>query len=162
MSTPSEHRIRLIDAQRRERAAQSILRAPLPDSGQTWEVIIHPYEDTRNLEQNAKMWACIGDIKQQVVWHGRYLDKESWKQMFVAALKGQDVVPGINGGFVVIGGSSRKLPKRDFIDLIDLIQAFGVEHEVTWSEKARAVFDEMAHARATRPAIAASRSGGTR
>jgi hypothetical protein len=137
-----EYRVRLTDDQRRHRAAEAIRRAPLPDSGQTWEVAVHPYEDTRSLDQNSKMWACIADVAKQVEWHGKRMSKDDWKQVFVCALKGQQAVPGIDGGFVVLGGSSSRLKKREFSDLIEIIYAFGAEHDVVWSERANDVFDE--------------------
>ena len=106
-------------------------------------VIAIPYELTikevfsvRNLEQNAKMWAVLGDISKQVEWHGMYLSKEEWKEMITAALKKQKVVPGIDGGFVVIGASTSKMSIREMTDVIDFAYAFGSdpEHDVKWSE----------------------------
>jgi len=45
---------------------------------------------------------------------GRKLDEESWKHVFSAAVQQQDAVPGINGGFVVLGISTRKQSKKWF------------------------------------------------
>lgn len=89
---------------------------------------------TRNLEQNAAMWAMLGDISKQVVWHGRKLSAESWKHVFSSALKKQDVVPNLDGtGFVVLGLSTSSMSKREMSDLLELMAAFGAEHNVTWS-----------------------------
>lgn len=96
-------------------------------------------EDTRSLAQNRMLWACLHDVSQQVVWYGRKLDSESWKNIFSAAQHQQDTVPGINGGFVVLGKSTSKMRVSEMRDLITIIHAFGAEHNVRFSdESARA------------------------
>ena len=89
-------------------------------------------EDTRSLAQNRMLWACLHDISQQVVWYGRKLDSESWKNIFSAAQHQQDTVPGINGGFVVLGQSTSKMRVSEMRDLIEIIFAFGAEQGVKW------------------------------
>lgn len=92
-------------------------------------------EPTRSLEQNARLWSCLHDISQQVVWHGRKLDSESWKHIFTSALKKMEVVPNLDGtGFVALGLSTSRMSKREMADLMTLIDAFGGEREVQWSE----------------------------
>ena len=98
----------------------------------------------RTLSQNAKMWAMLTDVADQVVWHGDKHSKEDWKCILTAGLRKQRAVPGIDGGFVVLGMSSSKLGKGEFGDLIELIYAFGTQHDVFWSEKALAVYEEYA------------------
>ncbi len=96
-------------------------------------------EDTRSLAQNRMLWACLHDVSQQVTWYGRKLDSECWKHVFSAALKQQETVPGINGGFVVLGHSTSKMRVSEMRDLITIIHAFGAEHNVRFSdESARA------------------------
>ncbi|WP_033750821.1 recombination protein NinB [Pantoea sp. NGS-ED-1003] len=96
-------------------------------------------EDTRSLAQNRMLWSCLHDISQQVVWYGRKMDSESWKHVFSAALKQQETVPGINGGFVVLGQSTSKMRVSEMRDLITIIHAFGAEQNVRFSdESARA------------------------
>jgi len=96
-------------------------------------------EDTRSLAQNRMLWACLRDVSQQVVWYGKKLDSDSWKNIFSASLKGQETVPGINGGFVVLGQSTSKMRVSEMCDLIELIHAFGAGHNVRFSdESARA------------------------
>jgi hypothetical protein len=88
--------------------------------------------ETRSLEQNARMWAMLADVSRQVVWHGRKLSPEEWKHVFTAALKKQDVVPGLDGGFVVLGQSTSKMTKREMSDLQTLMEAFGAQQGVTF------------------------------
>ena len=89
--------------------------------------------ETRTLAQNARLWAMLTDISKQVVWHGRKLDQESWKHVFTAALSKQEVVPGIDGGFVVLGKSTSKMTKAEMAELQTLMEAFGAEHGVQFS-----------------------------
>ncbi|EDQ3352131.1 recombination protein NinB, partial [Salmonella enterica subsp. enterica serovar Braenderup] len=84
-----------------QNAIQAIQKI-LPDP--TKPIVVTIQERNRSLDQNRKLWACLGDVSRQVNWHGRWLDAESWKCVFTAALKQQDVVPNLSGnGFVVIG-----------------------------------------------------------
>lgn len=88
---------------------------------------------TRSLEQNARLWAMLDEISEQVDWYGRKLTPEEWKHVFTAALKKQDVVPGIDGGFVVLGISTSKMTKAEMSDLQTLMEAFGAEKGVKFS-----------------------------
>ena len=92
-------------------------------------------EPTRSLEQNAKLWALLTDVSHQVDWYGQKLTQEEWKDVFSASLKKQKVVLGIDGGFVVCGQRTSKMGKKEFGDLIELIYAFGVTHDVQWSDE---------------------------
>jgi hypothetical protein len=90
--------------------------------------------ETRSLEQNARLWAMLTDISDQVIWHGRKLTPTEWKHVFTAALTKQDVVPGIDGGFVVLGKATSKMTRAEMTDLQTLMEAFGAEHGVRFSE----------------------------
>ena len=90
-------------------------------------------QQTRSTEQNARLWAQLSDISRQVNWHGRKLSPEEWKHVFTAALKKQDVVPGIDGGFVVLGQSTSKMTKAQFSELMELISAFGAQQGVRFT-----------------------------
>lgn len=92
-------------------------------------------EPTRNLEQNAKMWAMLGDIEHQCDWHGVRLVAEEWKDLISAGLVQSKVVPNLEGnGFVILGQRTSKLTKKQFAALIELIQFFGDERGVNWSD----------------------------
>ena len=96
-----------------------------------WHVTFRP--PTRSLEQNARMWAMLGEVSRRVDWHGRKLTSEAWKCVFSASLKKQDVVPGLHGDLVVIGQSTSAMSIRDLAELMDLIDAFADEHGVFFS-----------------------------
>ena len=89
--------------------------------------------ETRSDAQNRRLWAMLGEISDQVCWHGRHLSAEEWKHVFTASLKRQDVVPGLDGGFVVLGQSTSKMTKAEMSDLQTLMEAFGAERGVKFS-----------------------------
>ena len=90
---------------------------------------------TRTLEQSARMWAMLNEISAQVEWYGRKLDSSEWKNVFSAALKRQDVVPGIDGGFVVMAQSTSRMTKKEMSDLMEIMSAFGSSNNVKFSDR---------------------------
>jgi hypothetical protein len=90
--------------------------------------------ETRTIPQNKHLWACLTDVSRQVTWYGRRLSQWAWKDIFTAARKKQDVVPGIDGGFVVLGEHTSRMSKAEMSELLELIYAFGAEHKVLWSD----------------------------
>jgi NinB protein len=96
-------------------------------------LIVEVKEATRSTEQNARMWAMLTEVSNQVVWHGRKLTPEEWKHVFTASLKRQDVVPGLDGGFVVLGQSTSKMGVREMGELMELISAFSAQQGVKFS-----------------------------
>lgn len=102
-------------------------------------------EPRRTLDQNAKMWPMLADVAKQVDWtvdgQLQKLEPEEWKHIFSAALrKYQRVATGIEGGFVILGQSTRRLSKSEFSDLIEIIYEFGSRHSVVWSEPAKQTY----------------------
>jgi len=97
------------------------------------QYVIEVKEKTRSTAQNAKMWAMLGEVSDQVDWHGQKLTPDEWKDVFTAALKKQRAVPGIDGGFVILGQRTSKMSIRDMGELIELMQAFGAEHGVRFT-----------------------------
>lgn len=118
----------IITTHNRNRIMQQIAEAP-----DGW--ICDLKEPTRSLSQNALMWGDLSDVSNQVEWYGRKLIPEDWKHIFSAALKKQDVVPGIDGGFVILGQSTSKMTIKEMADMIELIHAFGAEHGVRFTAR---------------------------
>ena len=117
----------LVHTQARQNALRCVQQAP---DGYCVEV----KPKTRTLDQNARMWAMLGDVSRQVEWYGKKLSAENWKDIFSAALKKQEVVPGIDGGFVVMGQSTSKMTIKEMTDLQDLMGAFCADKGVEWSQ----------------------------
>lgn len=97
-------------------------------------VTISERKKSRSLEANAKLWAMLADISRQIEWHGRYLTSESWKDIFTAGLKKQEVVPGLDNNFVVLGAHTSKMSVAEMAELIELITAFGCQRGIKWSD----------------------------
>jgi len=93
----------------------------------------------RSIDQNARMWALLTDISKQVQWpvdgQMQRLSPDDWKDVFSAALrKGQRVAQGIEGGFVMLGARTSRMSVGEMCDLQTLIEAFGAERGVRWSD----------------------------
>ncbi len=118
--------INLIDQQRKLYAKQCVDMAPV-------DFVCIIRKRTRSLDQNSKLWAMLSDVSEQVEWYGRKLSSEDWKHVFTASLKQMDTVPGIDGGIVVLGQSTSRMNVSEMRDLVELMNAFGAEHEVKWA-----------------------------
>lgn len=90
----------------------------------------------RSIDQNSLMWARLTEVALQVEWHGARLSAEDWKDIFTAALKRSRVVPGLDGGFVVLGQRTSDMTKEEMGQLLDLIDAFAAERGVSFGESA--------------------------
>lgn len=112
----------------RRRAMDAVANAP---DG----YVVTVAEPTRNLEQNARLWAMLTDVSEQVMWYGKKLTPENWKHIFSSGLRQLDVVPNLSGtGFVALGQSTSSMSKREFSELMELISAFGAERGVVFKE----------------------------
>lgn len=89
--------------------------------------------EKRSDAANRKMWAMLRDIAKQVDWHGQKLKDEDFKHIFSASVERQRAVPGLDGGFVILGLSTRNQSKQWMSDMIELMHAFGAERGVKWS-----------------------------
>jgi hypothetical protein len=117
---------KLVHAEARRRAVDAVTASP-----DGYVVEVKPA--TRTTDQNRLLWALLTDVATQVEWYGQKLAPEDWKHIFSASLNQQRAVPGLEGGFVVLGQSTSRLTKREFSDLVDLIQAFGAERDVKFT-----------------------------
>ena len=94
-------------------------------------MVVEVKPETRSTEQNARLWAMLSDISQQVDWYGRKLSPEDWKHLFSSTLRKLEVVPNLEGtGFVALGLSTSKMSRREMCDLQELMEAFGAERGV--------------------------------
>lgn len=119
----------LSHAKARANAVEAVRNAP-----EGYYVEVKP--PTRSLEQNARLWAFLTDVSEQVDWYGQKLSPEDWKTMFTASLRKANVVPGIDqGSFVVTGLHTSKMTKAELSDLLELISAFGTERGVVFHDQ---------------------------
>lgn len=112
----------------RQRAIACLQKIDL-DAGMVWSL----REEARSDAQNRRMWAMLRDISRQVEWYGQMLKDEDWKHIFSASVEKQRAVPGLDGGFVVLGISTRKQSKKWFNDMFEVMEAFAAEHQVKFT-----------------------------
>lgn len=114
-------------------------------------------EPTRTLEANARMWCLLTDLANQVGWRrarwrgdrmveaGAYvlladeptalrITKEQWKDIMTAAMSRPQLFAGIDGGLVAVGLSTSRMSGRQIKELCALIEAFGAEKGVEFTE----------------------------
>ena len=118
----------LRNEQDRARAIQIIQRVDL-SAGYVWTM----KDEGRTDPQNRRMWAMLRDISRQVEWYGQMLKDEDWKHIFSASVQQQRAVPGLAGGFVVLGVSTSKQSKKWFNDMFAVIEAFAAEKGVKFT-----------------------------
>ena len=99
--------------------------------------------EKRSLPQNQIMWSILTDLSKQVDWYGNKLTPDEWKIMLTASMKQQKTLPGIYGGFVVVGASTSQMTKDEMGELITIAHAFGDEKGVKWSPTSIGSIDEI-------------------
>jgi len=109
----------------RERAVDWIKRAP---EGTRVEF----KGPKRTLDQNALMWAMLGDIAEQKKHLGRSYNTDQWKCIFLHALgRETQFIPALAGkDFIPYGQRSSDLSKEEMSELIDFMHAWGTENGV--------------------------------
>lgn len=107
----------------RRHAIQAIY---LADDGMTVEV----RKPKRSSKLNSLMWVVLAQL-EPIDWYGYKLSKDEWKDMITAVLKRQKVVPGIEGGFVVVGEKTREKSAQEIRDIIDYACAFAASKGIT-------------------------------
>lgn len=124
------------------------IRSKLEEGLRSNPVVITLSRETRSNSQNAKMWPMLQDIQKSIpVWHGFNMSPEDWKDVLTAAVKGQKVVPNVDGdGLVALGQRTSKYSKKEMSELIEYMYWFGSERNVEWSEKALEIYQEYREA----------------
>lgn len=103
------------------------------------ELIVRPRQWRRTLDQNRKMWAMLGDISRCIYWivndELQPMTPSEWKDLLTAYLRrDRRIARGIDGGLVILGLSTRRMTLAQMGELITLMEAFGSERGVTWSD----------------------------
>lgn len=116
--------IHLHSPDQRYRAKKAIDHA---DDGMVVEI----KKKTRSLGQNARLWAILGVLSEKIEWYGETLTPENWKDILTAAQKREKVVPGIDGGFVVLGQRTSGMTIKEMSELQELAAEFAARHGIT-------------------------------
>lgn len=107
----------------RENAIQAVIDAP---EG----MVVTIAEPTRNLEQNALMWAILKPISDQVDWQVNgattKLDPEDCKNILTASFRKESIrmAQGVDGGLVLLGLRTSKFSKKEFGEWIEYLYWF--------------------------------------
>ncbi len=113
----------LAHQQARERAARFIL-----DEAQEGDAV-NIGEPNRTSEQNSAQWPYLAAWSQGVEWmlNGKLtkLTEDDWKDILTAAWRGesQNIVPGLNGGFVMLGQRTSQFGKAEFSEWLEFLIA---------------------------------------
>lgn len=127
----------------------------IASSGLAAELIVRPRQWKRTLAQNRKMWAMLHDIARCIPWivndELQPMSPGEWKDLLTAYLRrDRRIARGIDGGLVILGLSTRRMTLAQMADLITLMQAFGDERGVAWTDpdtlEAEPVEDELQEA----------------
>jgi hypothetical protein len=107
-------------------------KAQIDSAEDGWIVTLR--EPTRSLDQNARLWAMLGDVARAEPM-GRKHTPDDWKAVFMREC-GWEVafLPSLSGDFFPIGFRSSQLTVRQMADLITWIMAWGDEQGIRWSE----------------------------
>lgn len=107
------------------------LAPPLREGRRFW---LRVTKERRTLPQNARMWAMLTEVSEQVDWYGHRLTPEEWKDVFTASLRGQRAVPNLdNSGFVVLGSRTSEMSTDEISDLMELMSAFAAGRGITFA-----------------------------
>jgi hypothetical protein len=90
---------------------------------------------TRNLDQNAKLWAMLTELSEQCIHFGQKYTPEDWKDILTASLKSElRMSPTIDGQrMVLLGMRTSKMTKAQMSELIELAYAHGTANGVRFS-----------------------------
>ena len=105
-------------------------------TGQRLSLEIRP--ETRSLRANARMWALLRDVAEQVQWPVdgmlTHISPEDWKHIMTAAAKQhQRMAKGLDGGLVFLGQHTSRMTSAEISDVMAIIEAFGASRGVKWS-----------------------------
>ena len=112
----------------RNRALEAIKQAP-----EGYRVTVDP--PGRTTEQNDRLHAILQDIAEQHEWHGERLTVEEWKRLFSAAVFREKMLPGLNGGIVIVPKFTRRMTKPELSELMEFVTAWAVTNGIQLHEQ---------------------------
>lgn len=121
--------VTLTSEEHRAKAAEALRRAPIG-----YRVTFA--EPKRSCDQNARLWALLRDVSEQVEYYGAHRSPETWKDIFTAAYRQSEMLPSLDGkGVVQIGLRTSKMSVQELSDLMALIEAYGAENGVQFNDQ---------------------------
>jgi hypothetical protein len=119
----------LVHSEARRRALACVSEAPAG-----YRVRVEP--PRRSLDQNRAQWPILEAFSQQLKWPVDrelvYMDAEDWKSVLTAAFRGEKIrlARGLNGGVVMLGMRTSKMPKAVFSEYLEFLHATAIDRGV--------------------------------
>lgn len=95
----------------------------------SYRVVVEENKPGRSHEQNARYWAILTEIAEQVRPEGRQYSPETWHEWAKANFLGKNTII-IDGVPTLIARSTTKLKVKEFSDYCTQIEAWATEHGV--------------------------------
>lgn len=102
-------------------------------------------EPKRTLPQNARLWACLTEVSEQLEHHGQYYTPEIWKRIFLHAFgKESLMILSLDGSELVpFGLSSSDLSKKEMADFLEFVIAEGTMRGVVFKDRDQDRLDSL-------------------
>jgi NinB protein len=105
-------------------------------------LVLRVEEVSKTREQEAKYHAMIGDISEQAQHLGSKWDADDWKRLLIDKFARETnrthgrIIPNLDSdGVVEVGILSRKFSRRDAVEFIEWLYAWGAENGCEFTEK---------------------------
>jgi hypothetical protein len=98
-----------------------------------------PWASLITEEQRRLLNSACGDLARDLLWHGQKLSKDDYRHLLSGTAKGWRMVPGINGGFVMLGASSLSLSKEEATEALTMAFELGDQPWTYCKDQTRAV-----------------------
>lgn len=128
--------ITMFNAQQGHEAISRLWQAIKPRLQDGHRLTVSVAEQSRSIEQNAKLHATLAEIARQKEWAGQKWDTEVWKRLLTAAwmrARGERimVVPALDGqGVDVVFRRTSSLTKAECSELLEFVIAWCAENSV--------------------------------
>ncbi len=89
------------------------------------------WQDMSTLEQRKLLNSACRDLSEQLRWHGNHLSTDDFRHLLSGTILGWRLMPAIDkgegkaAGFIMLGGSSLDLSKKQCMDAIELAFTLG-------------------------------------
>jgi predicted phage tail protein len=126
--------VHLYNAQQAVTALRGLFEQIKPWLVAGWRIKITAEQETRSVDQNAKLHAELAEVAATVEWAGKKRDTEVWKRLMTAAwlrARGEsvEVLPAIDGhGIDVVFRRTSSLTKAECSELLEFVLAWKAEH----------------------------------
>lgn len=95
------------------------------------QFVTHNWQEMSTLEQRKLLNSACRDLSEQLRWHGNRLSLDDWRHLLSGTILGWRMMPAIDkgegqaAGFIMLGGSSLDLNKKQCTDAIELAFLLG-------------------------------------